>query len=329
MPKDLTVVFLLSLLLSLILTPIVRYIVLRFKILAIPVEDRWHSNTVALMGGISIFISFIVTVLLCTELGKDVIGGLLGAAGMFILGAVDDLWKLRPATKLAGQVIVAFSVVFFGAFADISSYSLLNMILTAFWITALTNGLNLVDNMDGLAGGITLIAALTIFVAASQNAESTRAKLSLALAGSCLGFLKYNSKPANIFMGDCGSLFLGYTLAILTLPNLQSNSNLLTTSLSSLLILSVVFFDMALVIILRLRNGKYPWQGGKDHASHRLVHILRGNEKKAVLILYSICILAGGLALIITKLSSPMAVFISLLWGIGMFYFGKSLANVK
>ena len=324
------ITFFFSLIVSLVLTPIVRRAMLKLGILDMPNESRWHRQPVALMGGIAIFISFALVALLRVELKREMLVILLGGGIIFVLGLLDDLLGTYPRTKFAVHVVVGIGTVSFGVASKVMPFSWLNISLTFIWIVMLTNALNLLDNMDGLSSGITIIAALAIFGLSLQKGETNVALLSLALAGSCLGFLRYNFNPAKIFMGDCGSLFLGYMLATLAvLGGWQRSSPLAGTFLSPILILGVAILDTTLVTILRLKHGRMPWQGGRDHSSHRLVSILSGNEKGAVLVLYGVGILAGGLALIMMKLNSLMAILIAAIFFLGMILFGIRLAKVE
>jgi len=324
------VTFFFSLVFSLVLTPIVRKAMLKLGILDMPNESRWHRQPVALMGGIAIFISFALVALLRVELKREILVILFGGGIIFVLGLLDDLFGTHPRVKFLVQAIVAFGVAYLGVASKVLPYSWLNIFLTVFWIVGLMNAINMLDNIDGLSSGITIIAALAILGLALQKGEASAALLCLALAGSCLGFLRYNFKPAKIFMGDCGSMFLGYMLATLAvLGGWQRSSPFVGTFLTPILILSVAIFDTTLVTILRLRHGKMPWQGGRDHSSHRLVSILGGSEKGAVLVLYGIGIFAAGLALIVVKLNSLMAILIAVAFGLGMVILGIRLAKVE
>ena len=327
---DYIVAFFLSLIISLALTPIVRKAMLRFGILDMPDEDRWHRQPIALLGGIAIFVSFAAVLLLRVELSREVVVILLGGGVMFTLGLLDDLFGTLPKVKFAIQILVALGVAYFGVVSKIMPYNWMNISLTIFWIVGLTNALNLLDNMDGLSSGVTIIAALGILGLSLRSGEASVALMCLALVGSCLGFLTYNFNPAKIFMGDCGSMSLGYMLATLAvLSGWQHSSPLVGTFLSPVLILGVAIFDATLVTVLRLMHGKMPWEGGRDHSSHRLVHILKGSEKGAVLVLYGIGILGGGLGLIAARFSSLMAILIITAFVLGMAIFGIKLAKVE
>jgi UDP-GlcNAc:undecaprenyl-phosphate GlcNAc-1-phosphate transferase len=324
------IIFLLPLILSLLLTPVVRRVMLKLGILSIPRKSRWHQRPVALMGGIAIFVSFMLVVLLRLELKAEILVIVLGGGIIFGLGIMDDIFGMHPRIKFAFQFLVAFGVVYLGVACRILPYGWLNISFTVFWIVGMMNALNLLDNMDGLSSGITIIAALAISVLSIRKGVPGAALLCFALAGSCLGFLRYNFNPARIFMGDCGSMFLGYMLAVLAvLSGWQHSSPIVGTLLSPVLILGVAIFDTTLVTVLRLRNAKMPWEGGKDHSSHRLVYILHGKEKSAVLIWYGVGALAGVLGLIAMEFSSLTAILISGAFCLGMVIFGIRLAEVK
>lgn len=324
------IVFLLSLVLSFVLTPIIRKAMLKLDVLDKPNADRWHRESVVLLGGIAIFISFTLTGLLKVELRREFLVILLSGGVMFVLGLLDDLFGTRRRIKFSVQILVALVIAYFGIASKILPYNWMNISLTVFWIVGLSNALNLLDNMDGLSSGITVIAALSILVLSLNDGQPDVALLCLALVGSSLGFLRHNFMPAKIFMGDCGSLFLGYMLAMLAiLAGWQHGSPLIASFLSPVLILGVLIFDTTLVTIVRLVHGRMPWQGGKDHSSHRLVHLLGGNEKGAVLILYGVGVLAGASGLTVVKLSSLQAILIAGTFFLGMLVFGIRLAKVE
>ena len=333
MPYILT--FAISLILSLVLTPIVRKVMLKLGILDQPSESRWHRQPVALMGGIAIFVSFMVAALficvVCKSVAlRSIVAILLGSSVIFTLGLLDDLLGTYPKIKFAVQLLIAMSMIPLGITSKIFPYNWMNFGWTLVWIVGITNALNLLDNMDGLSSGVTIIAAIAIFGLGIQQGELLFALLALALIGSCLGFLRYNFKPAKIFMGDCGSLFIGFMLATLAIrAGWQHSSHLLPALLAPIVALSVPIFDTSLVTILRLKNGRMPWHGGKDHSSHRLVAIMKGNERLAVLSLYGLGILSGGLALVIPKLNSIAGLALAVALGAGIVLLGFFLAKVE
>lgn len=323
-------VFIISFVLSLLLTNVVKRAMSHLGVLDQPNETRWHRRPVALLGGVAIFISFVSVSLLRIDLGREGFVILIGGGMIFALGLLDDVFGTQPKVKFAAQNFIAFGVVYFGVSCKILPYSWMNVSLSVFWIVGLTNAINLLDNMDGLSSGVTTIAAFVILALSLYNGNPGVALLCLALAGSCLGFLRYNFNPAKIFMGDCGSLFLGFTLATLTIMGgWQHHSPLAASLLSPVLILGVPIFDTTLVTILRLIHKRMPWEGGKDHSSHRLVHILSGSERGAVLILYGVGVLAGALSLVAALFSSLVAIVIVIIFALGMVIFGMKLARVE
>jgi len=222
------------------------------------------------------------------------------------------------------------SMIPLGITSKIFPYNWMNFGWTLVWIVGITNALNLLDNMDGLSSGVTIIAAIAIFGLGLGQGEPLFALLALALIGSCLGFLRYNFKPAKIFMGDCGSLFIGFMLATLAIrASWQHSSHLLPALLAPIVALSVPIFDTSLVTILRLKNGRMPWHGGKDHSSHRLVAIMKGNERLAVLSLYGLGILSGIIALVIPKLNWIAGLALAVALGAGIVFFSLKLAKVE
>jgi UDP-GlcNAc:undecaprenyl-phosphate GlcNAc-1-phosphate transferase len=336
--------FAISLILSLVLTPVVRKVMLKVGILDQPSEHRWHRQPVALMGGIAIFVSFMVATLFSAfktsnfSLSIGVI--LLSSSVIFALGLLDDLFGTYPKTKFAVQVLIAITMIPLGVTSKIFPYNWMNFGFTVLWIVGITNALNLLDNMDGLSSGVAIIAACAILGLGIQQGELLSALFALALIGSCLGFLRYNFKPAKIFMGDCGSLFIGFMLATLAIrAGWQHSSPFWPTLLPPIVALSVPIFDTSLVTILRVKHGRMPWHGGKDHSSHRLVAIMKGlrpsvvdqegNERLAVLSLYGLSVLSGGLALIIPKLNSIAGLAIAVVLGTGLVLLGMKLAKIE
>lgn len=218
---------------------------------------------------------------------------LAGSALMFIVGIYDDLKPLTPPVKMAGQLLAAGIVVFSGYRTSFFSSELLNILLTVVWLVGITNAINLLDNMDGLAGGISFITAcLLSFFFWRTPGQETFMLLSLALAGAILGFLIFNFPPASIFMGDSGSLFLGFTLAALAIARRPQASNVFAIMSVPTLIFLLPILDTTFVTFTRLLRGQSPAQGGRDHTSHRLV-AFGLSERQAVLVLYTLALGAG------------------------------------
>ena len=207
--------------LALILTPLVRAFARRFGFVAKPKIDRWHKKPTAMLGGAAIWLSVVIITLafsLKTTYGREI---LLASTFMFFVGLVDDLIHIKPYQKLIGQIMGSAFVVYYGLSLPWTSSLLINMALAIFWLIGITNAINLLDNMDGLASGIAVIAAGFLALSFVNTGQYTEALISLVFAGALLGFLVYNSNPASIFMGDCGSMFVGFFLASSALINVS------------------------------------------------------------------------------------------------------------
>ena len=302
-------VFALSLILSLILVPAVSRLARRLNILDCPGKDRWHNRAVPNMGGVAIFISFMLASVVFVPFQREVWVILSGAAVIFILGFLDDRFGTHPRIKFVVQLGVALALILLGVRLRILS-AVAAIPVTLLWVVGLINAFNLIDNMDGLSGGVAFIASVTLFLLSWQGDHSIVPVLALALAGGCLGFLVYNFNPARVFMGDCGSLFLGYTLSVLAILEFwQKSSPMFPLLAAPVLILGYAIFDTALVTVLRLKAKGPPWIGGKDHSSHRLVK-LGLSERGAVLLLYSLAIVGSMSAFAV--LNAGLAVGVSL-----------------
>ena len=288
-------------------TFVTREVARRVGFVAKPRADRWHAKPVALAGGVGIFVAFAVT---CLWVGGPLRGPLLaGALAMFALGLVDDVVQLRPSMKLGGQLLVALVTVATGPVLPWTPFLLVNQAITIFWLVGVTNAVNLLDNMDGLSAGVVGIGALVqSFFFASQG-QMTEAAVCCALAGSLGGFLLFNFNPASIFMGDAGSLFLGYTLATMALHQSYGRSrSLVVTIAGPVLLLLIPIFDTTFVSITRILRGRPISQGGRDHTSHRLV-LLGMSERAAVLTLWGLTLFAGLIG-VLTRHSVGYAIFL-------------------
>lgn len=313
--------------LSLVFTPIARRLAVRYKFVVYPKQDRWRKRVVATLGGIAIFGAFLVSYLTFGSRDLTFIGFIVGALGIFWLGLVDDIFNIKPDTKLIGQIIIASIVTMFGIRFEIASNQMVNVPLTILWIVGIINAFNLLDNMDGLCAGVASISALILWIYAVMNNNRQLMILELAVLGSTLGFLRYNSNPAKIFMGDCGSMFLGYALSIAALTGaVKEKASLLVTMAIPVLILAVPIFDTIFVTLTRALNNRPISQGGKDHTSHRLV-ALGLSEKKAVLLLYVISGACGLFALMYGKLKVIHIFILLAVLFIGIFIFGIFLGT--
>jgi UDP-GlcNAc:undecaprenyl-phosphate/decaprenyl-phosphate GlcNAc-1-phosphate transferase len=317
-----------SLLLTLGCVPAVRHLAARWGCVALPKKDRWHSRPTPTLGGVAFYAGFVAATLLFAPSFAAALPFLLIVTLMFLVGIYDDLRRLNPATKLVGQIGTAAVAIYFGYRLSFFGWPPLDALLTAVWIVGLTNAVNLLDNMDGLAGGIGLIAALYLAFLFHQQGDPTHAVIALAIAGAVGGFLFHNFYPASLFMGDAGSLFLGASLSLLTVHSNGQASNILSLVAVPTCILLVPILDTTLVTVTRLLRGQPISEGGKDHTSHRLV-TLGLSEPRAVLLLYVMAVVAGATATFIKGYSYGLSLAILPLVLIAFTLFTAYLAQVE
>jgi len=314
--------------LALLLTPLVRKIAIRFNLVSHPRPDRWHKQPTALLGGVSIYLAFILSVFYLGSFNRNALGLLIGATFLFIVGLLDDRFHFAPYIKLFAQIIAGCIAIFFGNLLGIPGNFLLTAAITLFWIIAITNAFNLLDNIDGLAAGIALICSSMLFFSSLGHPINTLGIYGLIISGAVLGFLPYNFNPAKIFMGDSGSMFLGYSLAVLSIAGTTRHiSSLLVTMLIPVLILCVPIFDTLFVMIVRKIQGKKIFEGGRDHTSHRLI-VLGLSQRKTVYLLCSISTVFGIIAISFSKSNIFLIVLSAILGSIVFLFLGFFLFDV-
>ncbi len=296
-----------SFVLGLILIPIARKIAFKYKILDYPVTKlKKHEKPVPYLGGIAIFLSFLIPVVLAKILLhqtlRGVIGILAGASIIVILGLIDDIKNLKPYTKLFIQFLVSLIIIKVNMNIKFMESNILNYILTILWVIGITNAFNLIDIMDGLCAGVAAVASFAFFIIAIFANRVNDMIPAIALFGSLLAFLIYNKPPAKIYMGDAGSLFLGFMMAALALNESYSRVNHVAV-LSPVLILGVPIFDTFLVIFLRIRKGILPIYGSDDHTAQRLV-MLGFSKPQATLFLIILTIFLSAAAIVSTFLNT-------------------------
>jgi UDP-GlcNAc:undecaprenyl-phosphate/decaprenyl-phosphate GlcNAc-1-phosphate transferase len=316
--------------LALLLTPLVRAFARRVGMVAVPKVDRWHKKPTAMLGGVAIW----ATVIICffALIPHTVYGAviLLASTFLFIVGLVDDVLHIKPYQKLIGQVLGSAFVVYYGLSLPWTGSILLNMALAIFWLIGITNAINLLDNMDGLASGISIVAAGFLALSFVNAGQFTEAVIMLVFAAALLGFLMYNSNPASIFMGDCGSMFVGFFLASSALINVSGGRtrSLLPVLAVPILVLFVPIFDTTFVTVLRKLSGRAASQGGRDHTSHRLV-ALGMSERHAVWMLYGFAALSGVLAILVQRARLDVSLAAIAVFTILLTLLGVYLADVK
>ncbi len=319
--------FILSFVLAISLTPLVKILAIRYGKMALPTKDRWHQKPTALLGGVAIFISFWVSTWLLNPHQKLLVVIFPASIVLFCVGILDDFAPIKPASKLIGQILVACFMIFSGLFFHLNP--LISVPVSVLWYVGLMNAFNLLDNMDGLAAGIACIASLTLGFYLMISGQTEIVLAAMALAGAAMGFLIYNTHPARIFMGDCGSMFLGHLLGALALLGADRNpSGLVMTLWIPVLLLSVPIFDTIFVTLTRFFHARPISQGGKDHTSHRLV-AFGVSQKRAVWILYGISLISGSVILLSTALRGSTVLVLAILLTILLTLFGMFLGEIK
>lgn len=309
-----------ALVLAVVATPVVRRAAWRFGFVDQPSFRKVHSQPMPRLGGVAIYLGFIVALLLLGNRFRiqEVIGILIGATLVSIIGGIDDRNPVNPLPKLAVQVLAAGIMIYSGVQVRVFYAQWLNVLVTIVWVLGITNALNFLDNMDGLSGGVAAIGAAFFLLLAALNGQYLVGAMSAALLGACVGFLFYNFNPASIFMGDSGSLFIGFMLAALGIKLRFPHNMEIVTWMIPVLVLALPVFDTTLVVISRLRRGKNPLTTpGKDHISHRLAR-LSGSKREAVLMCYLIAGACGMVGIFVTTAS----VFEGYAVGLGMLAIG-------
>ncbi len=311
------VAFFFALLLAYALTPLFQRIAVKFRILDHPVPNiKIHPKPVPYLGGLAIWLALIVTLLGVRLLTHFPTGTLRNLRGIFyggtiimVLGLIDDIWKLDYRVKFFGQFIASIILIIYNIRIEFIPNLPLSIFLTIFWVVGVTNAINIIDIMDGLAAGVAVIAGLAFSFIALPTEKIYVNFAALALAGSCLGFLRYNWRPARIFMGDSGSLFIGFILAAISLGESYTTINNIGL-FAPFLVLGIPIYDTLLVIFFRMLKGKSIFAGSLDHFAFRL-EAMGYDRKKVVLINYYLCVILGLTAFLITIVKFELAVIIS------------------
>ena len=292
-------------------TPIVKIFAEKVGAMDIPDEKRRiHDHPIPRLGGLAIFLGFILSVVLFADITTQVQGILLGAIIIVALGALDDIVNMRAWVKFFVQIFAAGIAVYHGVIienlmnpffwttVDHFALGILSTPLTIVWIVAITNSVNLIDGLDGLAVGVSAIDSVTMLIIALLVADPNVAIILAALAGACIGFMPYNMNPARIFMGDTGALLLGYILATVSVMGLFKFYAVISFAVP-FLVLAVPFFDTVFAFFRRIIKGQNPMAADRGHLHHRLLNV-GFSQKHAVAILYSISATLGLAAVVIT-----------------------------
>lgn len=288
------IVFLCALGLGTAFTYVLKILLPRLDILRKPTADRWHKKPIPIFGGIGMFAAFALVFAITGDWNSRAFWVLFGLGSfMFAVGLVDDIFRINPPTKLVLQIVAASALVISGYAIPFTGHKYADMLISLFLVLYLTNAFNLLDNMDGLSAGVAIIVLLARGLFFVSDGDWQGVAVCVALIGAIGGFLIFNFNPASIFMGDCGSLFIGFTISAMFVISSTNTPTHFSRNLLYLLLLSIPLLDTFFVAITRKASGRKMSQGGKDHLSHRLVKAGL-SERKAVLILYGIAMFVGG-----------------------------------
>lgn len=322
---------------SLGLTPLSRQLAMRLGVVDKPNQRKIHQDHKPMMGGLAIYVAFLISLLLFSPPRHLVeMGALLsGTAFLALVGLVDDRYELGWSTKLIAQLIAASVLIAAGIHINLFRNPLIDYPLTLLWVLMLTNAVNFLDNMDGLAAGLTAIAAGFFLFIAYMEGLTLVSSLAAALLGSAVGFLIYNFNPASTFMGDMGALVLGFILSVLGIKLRFGEQPLSVTWMVPLLVLALPLFDISLVMLTRYLEGRKLTQAGKDHTSHRLLSTGL-SQRQTLGLLYGFCIFFGTLGLLVSAAPPAVAfrvgiagfVLLALLFGL-MFYLRRRFQAAK
>lgn len=295
-------------LLAFVLTPIVRVFAIKIRAIDVPTDGRrMHHKPIPRIGGLAIFLAFAVATLSFCKPDRDLVTILIGGGTLVLLGMLDDIYRLNAFLKLIIQIIVALFAVsqgitidfigFGGQYIPFGGWSVL---ITVLWIVGLTNAVNFIDGLDGLACGVSAISSASLFLVMLLSGSSVvHCTFTAILIGSCVGFLPFNINPAKIFMGDTGALFLGYTLSILSIVGVFKTDMILAFFIP-LSIFGLPLADTSIAIIRRIAHGKSPFEADRGHLHHRLIDMGFG-QKQSVRILYAVCAMLGLSAVMLTN----------------------------
>ncbi len=304
-------------------TPFVKKLAYRVNALDKPEDRKVHTQMMPRLGGLAICLGFWVAVLLTQEMTREFYGLLAGGLLITLVGIVDDIKGVSPRQKLLVQVLAASLVILAGVRVDFVTHPFEQVIylqylsypLTLLWIIGITNAVNLIDGLDGLAAGVSAIAAITLGVVAFLETSQEAAILAFILAASILGFLRYNFHPAQIFMGDTGSLFLGFNLSVIAIISLTKSATVISLLLP-VVILGIPIADTLFAIVRRYYHGKPIFSADKEHLHHRLLK-LGLTHQRTVLSMYAVSAVLGLSAVIMAVVTTAqgMLMMVALILG--------------
>lgn len=305
--------FIIALFTSWVLTPYVKKLAFRVGAVDKPDGRKVHSGLMPRLGGVAIYLGFVVAIVCSMHLTQDILVMLAGGTLIVIVGILDDIYQLPAKVKLVGQILAASLLVIFdikiewlnNPWGGYFYLEYLSVPFTIFWVISFTNVVNLMDGLDGLAGGVSAIASVTVILVSLQQGFYPVAVITAALAGGIMGFMKYNFNPASIFMGDTGSMFIGYMLAAISIFGAVKSAATIALLVPAIA-LGLPIMDTAFAIVRRYSNGRPIFQPDKGHLHHRLL-AMGMTQKQAVILIYVISAVLGIAAILLTEVSGYIA----------------------
>jgi len=302
--------FIVAMIVAFVLTPLVRRLAFRIKAVDVPKDNRrMHKKPIPLVGGLAIFAGFMVALVSFSRIDGEMAAILAGACIIVVMGIIDDIYDVPALIKLVVQIAAALIPVLSGVviqnltnpFADSGTLHLgiFSIPVTVFWIVAIVNAVNFIDGLDGLACGVSAISSITMFIVSYMVSDGSVVLAIAALAGACLGFLPFNFNPAKIFMGDTGSMFLGYILATMSVQGLFKMYAVVSFAVP-FVALALPLSDVVFAVVRRLAKGQSPFAADRGHIHHKLID-MGLDQKQSVLILYCLSIVLGVISVIMTK----------------------------
>lgn len=324
-----------AMIICLLLVPIVGKLAIKIGAVDKPNARKVHTKIMPRMGGLAIYISFFVVLFLTQQISRELIGLFLGGTVLVIVGIIDDKMDMPAKVKLVGQIVAACIVVAFGVRVDfVTSFlseepmllSVFSVPATIIWIVAIINAVNLIDGLDGLAAGISAISAATMAIVGYMSSQYLMASMAMILIGAILGFLKYNFNPATIFMGDTGSMFLGYNLAVFAVLGLAKSFTLLSLA-TPILVLAIPILDTLFAIIRRKMNHMPIFKPDKNHLHHCLLKY-GFSHRGTVLVIYGVSAFFALCGLMITYLDPRQGVLLLAVLSLVVIYLAMKIGVI-
>lgn len=298
---------------SLFVTPLIKKLSIKAKVYDKPSSRKIHKDPMPRLGGVAIFIGFFVAIIATLPINHSLIGVIIGTSMILVLGILDDIYSINPWLKLAGQIMAALVIYYFGIsigfisnpFGSMYYLGWMSLPVTVIWIVSITNTINLIDGVDGLAAGVAAISACVLFVVAVQMHQYVAAVMTVAIIGSSLGFLRFNYSPAQIFMGDSGAMFLGFILSVTSIIGVFKSTATLAIVIP-VLILGIPISDTFMTIVRRMKNKKAIFKPDNNHIHHNLLD-LGLTQKQVVFCIYMGSLFLGLLAIFLSNFSGTIA----------------------